>query len=123
MTFSSSVRRAACSAFKVDMSLSNCAAVISFEERESPDGEVDETPLVLIGRRVGTLLDRACLAKYSMSSAGVGESLGEDKKVWPCWSKGGENCRSFGSGKRSCTDRRFGVFAEATGLAMLQPWS
>jgi uracil-DNA glycosylase len=98
------------------MRLSNWAAVISFEG-ESPGGGVDETRLVLIGRRVGTLLDRFCLAE------GVGESAGEDKKVWPCSSEGGENCRSFDSGKRSCTDRRFGTFAEATGLGMSQPWS
>jgi hypothetical protein len=100
----------------------NWSVVIGFEDGESSDRGTGEALLVVVmGLRVGALLDLWCRVEWSKSSAGVGESAGEDKKVRPELVYWVEKCWSLVSGKISCTDRRFGTFADATGLPRSQP--
>ena len=76
--------------------------------------------MLVVGLSVGALLERFRLVEWSKSSAGVGESAGDDKNVRPGPAKG-VPCRSSVSGKMSCMDRRLGALAEATGFVILHP--
>ena len=62
---------------------SNWSFVIEFADARWPGGETGEGPMLVMGRSVGALLERCCCVGLSKSSAGVGESAGEDKKVRP----------------------------------------